>query len=100
MESPGISSIGQAMRDADCFPPTVPPVTLLVPAQDGTLWLRREDMGGDSIRWDVVGREGTRVGRLRLPREHRVVAAAGNTMAAIERDEFGVEYVVRYELSR
>lgn len=97
---PSVDVIERALRDADCLPPTFPPVSAIVAAQDGTIWLRREEVPGDSVAWNVLDRDGRMIGALRLPSGQEVVAARGDIMAAVERDAFDVPYVVRYRLSR
>ena len=67
---------------------------------DGSLWLRREDTGADTFRWIVLGVDGLPVGEVHLPREGFSIAWSGSeTLWAIEPDEVGVPWLVRYRIT-
>lgn len=76
-----------------------PPVTELVFGRDGTLWLRREDTGADSVSWDLLGKDGRVVGRTRLPDALRVMEADRKNLWGMETGELGVPKIVRYAIS-
>lgn len=98
---PGPREIERALRSADLLPATLLPVTRLVTGQDGSIWLRREDVPeGDSVLWNVLDREGRPSGALYLPADQRIVATAGDILVAVELDEFDVPYLLRYRLDR
>jgi hypothetical protein len=78
----------------------LPPVTYVAVGQDSSIWLRREEVSGDSAVWNVLDPSGEAVGTLRLPSGQTVVAAKGDVVAAIELDDLDVPYVIRYRLHR
>ena len=68
---------------------------------DGSLWLRREDTGADTFRWIVLGVDGLPVGEVHLPREGFSIAwSDSETLWAIEPDQLGVPWLVRYRIVR
>ncbi|HEX9708867.1 MAG TPA: hypothetical protein VGB42_02735, partial [Candidatus Thermoplasmatota archaeon] len=75
-----------------------PPVRSVRVTGEGTLWLLREDVGGEHERWTVLDREDMPVGELELPREPTVVWTDNETVWAVERDELDVPWLVRYRI--
>lgn len=100
LSPPDVPEREDALRDADLVPSMLPPVTDLTVGQDSSIWLRREEVSGDSAVWNVLGPSGKAVGTLRLPSGQTVVAAKGDVVAAIELDDLDVPYVIRYRLHR
>lgn len=76
-----------------------PPVSELIFGRDGTLWLRREDTGADSVAWDLLGEDGRVLGRARLPVGFQVMEADRRHLWGMETDELGVPKIVRYAIS-
>lgn len=97
---PDAAAIEASLRANDLVPPTLPPVTGLTVGQDGSIWLRREEVAGDSMLWNVLDRTGALRGALRLPARDSVAAARGDLVAAVYADELDVPYVVTYRLER
>lgn len=95
---PRIETIMAALRDEGLVPATLPPVTAVESAQDGTTWLRREEVGNDAVNWIVLEPDGEVRGSLSLPARQRVVAAQGQSLVVVERDELDVAYLVLYRL--
>ena len=100
VDVPAAPEIERAMRAADCIPANLPPVSQVVTTQDGSIWLRREDLATDSILWNILGQGGRIQGRLWLPSSQTVAAMADDILAVTERDELDVPFVVRYRLRR
>jgi hypothetical protein len=97
---PSAAEVESAIRGMDCIPRALPPVLMAVPAQDGTIWIKREPVPGEvDTRWDVVAREGW-IGRVRLPAEEDVAAAARDVLVTRELDALDVPYLTRYRLVR
>lgn len=48
------TDVESRVRDALYHPAHFPPVTKVLPAADGTIWLRLEEAPGDSVRWQVL----------------------------------------------
>jgi hypothetical protein len=97
---PDPAAIEASLRANDLVPSTLPPVTGLTVGQDGSIWLRREEVAGDSMLWNVLDRTGALRGALRLPARDSVAAARGDLVAAVYADELDVPYVVTYRLER
>lgn len=97
---PGASEMVQALRDAGLIPATLVPVTALAAGQDGSIWLRREDVPGDSATWEVLARDGRRQGAVRLSARQTVVAATEDVLVALEKDVLDVPYIVQYRVRR
>lgn len=76
----------------------VPPVTRIVAGGDGTILVRREEAGADSVRWDLLERSGERVGTFSTPTDVAIEAANSDEIWAVVTDELDVPYVVRYRL--
>lgn len=114
--TPSPAEVEGALRSAGCLPPALPTVTALVPTQDGSIWLRREVVPGDSVTWTVLDAHAQAQGTLRLPadetvaaakvetvaaaKDETVAAAKGETVVTVRLDELDVPYLVRYRLLR
>ncbi len=90
--------VRQAIRDAMDFPDFQPPVLEGVAGSDGTLWLRREDLGGRLSRWLVIGPDGTPRGHVEIPRHSTVSWVGEGVFVVVEKDEFDVPWVVRFRI--
>jgi len=93
---PTAGQVRSAWNQIDCSLLALPPVTDLVPTQDGSIWLRREAVLLDSVVWSVVDRLGQMVGQVDLPSDEAVVASNGETLVTLRLDEFDVPYLKRY----
>jgi hypothetical protein len=78
------------------LPPHHPPVRGLTLGTDGTIWLAREDAGGDQLAWWVLDPNGEPIGTVMLPRGFQVMAADESHVWGAELDELDVPYLVRY----
>jgi hypothetical protein len=67
---------------------------------DGTIWLAREDAGGEQLAWWVLDPNGEPIGTVMLPRGLQVMAADESHVWGAELDELDVPYLVRYGVSR
>jgi hypothetical protein len=92
-----------AVRSQVGWPAYVPPVTGLHAATDGTVWVRREEVSGDSIRWDVLDADLVPLGSVNLPEDldvKTVVSVDGSirgwAIYGIELDELDVPSIIRY----
>ncbi len=84
------------IREAIPVPPSYPPVTRLLVANDGSVWLRgRDDPAGAT--WTVLDPKGDLTATVREPARTRFVEIDGGVWA-IERDEGDVESIVRYRV--
>jgi hypothetical protein len=86
------------VRGAMDFPSVQPPVRAHRMADDGGVWLMREEDGGDTQRWLILDRDAWPVGEVTLPRGVYPIWMDSDTFFAMERDEFDVPWLVRYRL--
>ena len=95
---PGIdtAALDATFRRDFVAPAFHPPVDQARVGSDGVLWLRREDDGGATRRWLLVGPDGSARGVIDLPRETTVYWSDGSVVWAIEQDELEVPWLVKY----
>ncbi len=96
--APQADAVRRAVRDAMDFHEFQPPILEGIVGSDGTLWLRREQMGGSSDRWLIIGSEGRPRGYLEVLRRSRVAWVGEGSLVLVERDALDVPWVVRYQL--
>lgn len=89
-----------AYRDQVPWPDSWPPVTSLLVADDGSVWLRREGPVADSVAWDVLDAELDAVGRVHLPAALDVKVVTSGAVYGVELDDLDVPRVVRYAVRR
>jgi hypothetical protein len=95
------TSVGRVvnmMREAMYTPDFYPPVRHLVAGRDGTVWLSRRPEGATSTEWLVLDEDGEPTGRVEVPSALRLMMAERSTLWGVERDQFGVDYIVRYRV--
>ena len=63
---------------------------------DESLWLRREETGGDDYTWIVLAPGGSPRGQVTLPRRDVVRWFSVNEVWAALPDEYDVQWLVRY----
>jgi len=84
---------------AGLYVPTYhPPVSALVIARDGTLWLRGEELGEPTVRWRILSAEGDPMGVVELPAGFRMMYADGLQVWGSEAGELDVPQIVRYRV--
>ena len=94
----GSDAAFRAVRAALEFPEFQAPAYRLFAAEDGAVWIRREDNAGADHRWIVVEWNGDVRGEVRLVRSAVPMWAAGSIVWAIDTDAAGVPWLVRYRL--
>lgn len=93
-----LSQVQTMVREAMYIPNAYPPVGLLVAGRDGTVWLSRQPQGSTSTEWLVLDAHGEPIGSVELPRTLTLMAAERSRVWGIERDEYDVDYIVRYRV--
>lgn len=78
----------------------VPTVTNLRVGSDGSVWLRRERLVNDGLLWTVIDPSGALVGRVMMPAGATIAAAAMDRVLTFENDADGVQWAVRYRVTR
>lgn len=87
-----------ALRRAMDFPAFQTPIQADFLGSDGSVWLRREDRGEPTYDWLVLDPAGESAGVVELPRGLRPMWARGGELLAVETDELGVPWLVRYRI--
>jgi hypothetical protein len=98
IRTPEASVLRRQIRESLYRPRFLPPVTRLVLGRDGTIWLRREDLGRDMAWWHVLDGRGRIIARAWVPAGVRLVYADRTQIWAVELDEFDVPTLVKYRI--
>jgi len=86
-------------RAAASSPHDHPLVTDLAVLDDGSWWIRESPIPlADSVRWDVLNRDGTPLGFAMLPKESRVAGGSVERMLVVEQPDGEVPYVAWYSV--
>jgi hypothetical protein len=88
------------IRDVLFLPDFVPPVSDVVVAPDGHVWVGRESVPDEPVSWDVLDGTGDRVARAETPPGFRLLAATDEALWGSWTDDLDVPYVVRYRVVR
>jgi hypothetical protein len=86
------------IRGAMDFPAFQPPVQAHRVTSDGDIWLMREEDGGTTQRWTIIRADAALGGTVALDRGNFPIWMDIETFFLIERDEFDVQWLVRYRL--
>lgn len=87
--------------DAIRTPEIIPPITEVLVADNGMIWVGRESVGDDTQRWVAIdGRTGNVAGQIRFPNGSRLIAASAEYVWMEELDELDVVHVARYRVIR
>jgi hypothetical protein len=90
--------IKEALTNSDLVPESHVPATEVVGTQDGSLWVRREEVGRDSVVWNVFDSRGNSTATVLLPADHQIKAGRRDLLVTLEHDEFDVPYLVMLRL--
>jgi hypothetical protein len=74
------------------------PVSRMVVGQDGTIWLRREDIGREAVDWQVFDRSGVVLGRVSLPSTFDMHRARTDRVWGVQKDSLDVPFLQVYEI--
>jgi hypothetical protein len=77
-----------------------PGVRFVVPARDGTIWIKLEPGDAENGTWLVLASDGEPMGRVSLPTNVLVRQVDLPLVWGVETDEYDVPYVVRYRVTR
>jgi hypothetical protein len=86
------------VSEATYRPAYFTPVSAVVAGRDDTIWLALHPPAGTDVEWLVLDPEGEPLRTLTLPASLRVFQAEESYVWGVERDEFDVEYIVRYRV--
>jgi hypothetical protein len=96
---PSRRTVRADIEEAWALPDYYPPVSTVRIGSDGQIWIRREDLPGPLVWWNLLAPEGTVVARFHLPSGLDIQESRGDMVWGTERDELGVEYLVRFRIS-
>lgn len=65
---------------------------------DGSIWLRREDLGAEEHRWAVLGADLDPRGEVRIPRSFRILRVSTDGLWVAESDDLGIPWLVHCRL--
>jgi hypothetical protein len=95
MRTPEAAALRRELRENLYRPRYLPPVNAVVLGRDGTIWLRREDLGRSHAWWHVLDARGQLIGQAWIPANLNVRYADRTQIWAEERDELDVPTFVR-----
>lgn len=81
-------------------PAFLAPVSGLVVARDGTIWLRREDLGHERVGWVILDVDGSRLALMESAADLAVRAAGREKLWGVIKDDLEVPYLVRYRVRK
>lgn len=94
------SEVGQLLNDSIPIPEFQPAITQLTVGRDGTIWLRRDGLDTETVRWIVFNTEGYVIAQLTVPSKLEILAAERGTVWGVMEDDLEVPYVVRYRVKQ
>jgi hypothetical protein len=92
--------IARRLRAAMKFPDFKLPIDQVWVAQDESVWVRRADPSGETVRWVLLDPRGEPRGELELPSRSRPLWSRGDLLWAGVPDEDDVPWLVRYTIER
>ncbi len=95
---PNWEAIARTLRAHMDYPEFRAPLDYPWLAQDESVWIRLTSREGAPSRWVVLDSEGRPRGTLELPPDLRVRWSRGDTLWAVELDEYEVPWLVRYRI--
>lgn len=91
-----VAALEEDLHQAVYRPAYLPPVTGMLMAGDGAVWLALADVPGATTRtWLVLDEAGEPLARLEAPSDLRIMSADGTHVWGVVRDELDVDYLVR-----
>jgi hypothetical protein len=94
---PGLRS---SIERAIYRPAHLPTITGLVPGEDGTVWLKREETPGPEARWTVLDERGSLLFDVDLPIRFFPFVASRSAVYGVLPDSLDVPSIQRYRVSR
>jgi hypothetical protein len=94
------SVVSAQYRSAAKFPTHLPAVSRVVVGEDGTVWLRREELGVNGrSEWNVLSADGRPLGRFQMNKRFQVHVATARSVLASTEDENDAPIIVRFAVS-
>jgi hypothetical protein len=92
------AALRAAMADLFTFRRFEPPVVAAAFTADGSVWLRPGGEAAEGWRWIVLAPDGALLGEAITPARTRPMWSDGQVLWAVERDDLGVPWLVRYRM--
>lgn len=100
-EGPGPGDILRLLGSEGALPAELAPATGVVYAQDGSIWVRREDRpAGVPVEWLSLDATGAPAGIVLLPGNERIAAVEGDVLVAVGRGDYDVPHLGVYRIER
>jgi hypothetical protein len=93
-------ALARAIENQIEWPAYLPPVTEALAGNDGSVWIRREALGADTVAWEILNADLERAASVRLPASLELKTVYRDRVYGIELDSFDVPTVVRFEVVR
>ena len=90
----------EEVREALFLPTHYPPVSAVLIADDGSVWIGREALPVSPLVWNVLSPDGEWIANLTTPEGFDLRAISGNQVWGLTQDELDVPYVVRRPILR
>lgn len=90
----------EEVREALFLPTHYPPVSAVLIADDGSVWIGREALPVSPLVWNVLSPDGEWIANLTTPEGFDLRAVSGNHVWGLTQDELDVPYVVRRPILR
>ena len=94
-----VGRLAEIIQEQIHWPPHFPPVSKVVAGSDGTIWLQREELPGDSIRWDILGPDSEPRAHVYLSTSLDVKRVSRESVWGVQAGEMDVPVVVRVDLN-
>lgn len=88
------------IQDELYVPATLPPVSEVIAASNGSIWLQRESMASDANLWQILGTDGQVEAILSTPPELKILLVTDEHVWGVEYDELQIPYVVRLRIDK
>lgn len=92
-------ALARAIERGAYVPAFMPPISAVVAADDGTVWLRREN-GGAVVAWTVLGPDGLPQADVRAPSGLEIQQVQRSHVWGVMTDDMDVPYIYRYRIQR
>lgn len=92
------ASLTELISEQVEWPQYEPPVSGVLVGRDRTVWLQRERLGLDPVRWNILDEDFEPIGQVELAKSLELKAVARDRLWAIELDSLDVPHVVRFEV--
>jgi hypothetical protein len=95
-----IKDVSAQIRAGIALPDHVPPVSQVLHGNDGSIWISGPTTSTNTLGWSVYDSSGRLVGKMQHPGDRFIAYADLSTVYAVELDDDGIPWIVRYRVTR